>query len=79
MCAPVSPLRAGDTRLDKKPLSEVLKAFSERYQVLFSFDVELVRDVEVDFEFRAEEQLDIAINRLLNGTQLSYKNLGSKY
>ncbi|GAB4425811.1 MAG: hypothetical protein OHK0039_43620 [Bacteroidia bacterium] len=73
------PLRGADDPVGGRMLQEVLQAFSERYQVLFSFDADLVRGVEVNFEFRDEESFDDAINRLLSTTSLQYKSLGSKY
>jgi len=61
-----------------RPLVEVLEEFSEKYQVFFSFDGDLISEIEVDFTFR-EEDMESAIDRLLNSTQLSYKYLGAKY
>ena len=62
-----------------RPLSEVLEEISEKYQVFFAFDAELVGDITVDFAFKAEEELEESINRALATTNLRYKYLGSKY
>lgn len=75
-----SDLRAyDDSSLKDRPLVEVLEELSENYQVLFSFDANLLREIEVDYQFREEEKFEQAINRLLETTNLSYKYLGSKY
>jgi len=62
-----------------QPLTEVLKELSEKYEVIFSFETKLLREVNVNFEFRAGENVDIAIKRLLSETGLRYKIIGSKY
>ena len=64
---------------ESKPLVQVLEELSESYQVLFSFDADLLREIEVDYQFKQEEKLEEAINRLLKSTELNYKYLGSKY
>ncbi|MEL6252813.1 MAG: TonB-dependent receptor [Bacteroidota bacterium] len=65
--------------LEDRPLMEVLKEVSEKYQVFFSFDAKLVREITVDYKFNQEEKFEEAINRLLTTTSLNYKFLGSKY
>ncbi|MEZ4829363.1 MAG: SusC/RagA family TonB-linked outer membrane protein [Bacteroidia bacterium] len=65
--------------LQGRPLIEVLETLSETYQVIFSFDAELLDGLVVDFEIKSEEKLEVAINRLLTDTGLGYKFLGSKY
>jgi TonB-linked SusC/RagA family outer membrane protein len=73
-------LQANDSPISQtRPLVKVLQEFSENYQVLFSFDTELVQEIEVDYEFKQEEKLETAITRLLETTDLNYKYLGSKY
>lgn len=62
-----------------RPLSEVLDEMSEKYQVFFAFDAELVEGISVSFAVNTEEKLEVAINRLLVATDLRYKYLGSKY
>lgn len=62
-----------------RSLIEVLEKLSETYQVIFSFDSELLEGLVVNFEIKSEEKLEVAINRLLVNTGLGYKFLGSKY
>ena len=63
----------------KRFLVDALEELSETYQVIFSFDAELLEGITVDFEIQSEENLEVAINRLLVNTGLRYKFLGSKY
>ncbi|MEZ4775744.1 MAG: SusC/RagA family TonB-linked outer membrane protein [Bacteroidia bacterium] len=65
--------------LQDRSLIEVLEKLSETYQVIFSFDSELLEGLVVNFEIKSEEKLEVAINRLLINTGLGYKFLGSKY
>lgn len=62
-----------------RPLSEVLEEISEKYEVIFSYESSLLRDIEVDFEFRSNETIDQAIGRLLIQTNLVYQTIGTKY
>lgn len=63
----------------ERPLTEVLEELSERYQVIFSYEISLLRDLKVDFEFRAGEDVNTAVNRLLAQTNLRYQTIGTKY
>lgn len=72
-------LRAGDAAPQEQPLSEVLDQISEKYQVIITYNSRLLSDINVDFEFRAEEQLETAVNRVLVNTGLKYKQLTEKY
>lgn len=60
-------------------LVEVLEEMSEHYQVFFSYDTELLKQIKVEFHFKAEESLEMAIDRLLENVGLRYKAIGSKY
>ncbi len=62
-----------------QPLIEVLKVIEEKYQVFFTYEAELLRDVEVDFEFKTEESMEEAIGRLLSDTGFEYQSYGEKY
>lgn len=62
-----------------RPLSEVLEEISEKYEVIFSYESSLLRDIEVEFEFRSNETIDQAIGRLLIQTNLVYQTIGTKY
>jgi len=76
----LSPMLA-NTVLDaeEKPLKEVLDEFGEKYDVFFSYDKTMVTDITTDFEFIEEEDLDLAITRLLGDVNLSYETFGDKY
>lgn len=74
-----SPPPDEKTVVRERYLVDVLEELSEAYQVIFSFDAELLEGVVVDFEVKSEEKLEIAINRLLVNTGLRYRFLGSKY
>ncbi|MEO0472777.1 MAG: TonB-dependent receptor plug domain-containing protein, partial [Bacteroidota bacterium] len=65
--------------IQKRPLVEVLEELGEKYEVFFSFDADLLKGVEVHYEFRKEEVFEDAVHRLLAETELSYKYLGKKY
>jgi TonB-linked SusC/RagA family outer membrane protein len=60
-------------------LIDVLKEMSERYHVFFTYETKLLKDVKVNFEFRDNESLEMAIERLLNETGFQYKAYGEKY
>jgi TonB-dependent starch-binding outer membrane protein SusC len=62
-----------------RPLSDVLEEISEKYEVIFSYESSLLRDIEVEFEFRSNETIDQAISRLLIQTNLVYQTIGTKY
>lgn len=65
--------------LQPRLLTEVLEEFGQRYQVIFSFETKLLSDIEVDFEFRENEEVNSALNRLLDQTNLRCQNIGDKY
>jgi len=60
-------------------LTEVLEEMGEKYQVIFSYESNLLNEVEVEFEFQEGESVGSAIDRLLSQTNLRYQTLGSKY
>jgi TonB-linked SusC/RagA family outer membrane protein len=62
-----------------RPLTEVLEEMSERYEVLFSYETKLLKEIKVDFHFIKGESLDRAMNRLLGYVDLQYKAIGSKF
>ena len=65
--------------IQERLLVDVLSEISETYQVFFSFDAELLEGVRVDFEVKKEEKFELAVNRLLEKTDLRYKYLGKNY
>ena len=62
-----------------RALIEVLDEFSERYNVFFSYEKHLVKDISVDFDFKKNEELHFALDRLLISLGLSYDTFGKKY
>lgn len=42
-----------------RPLIEVLDDFGERYQVFFSYEASLLEEINVDFEFRKAEPVNL--------------------
>ena len=78
-------LNAGQVRRDalvdftEKDMIEVLHQMSEHYQVFFTYDSELLKNVKVDFEFRQKESFDNAIKRLMRETGFEYNVYNSKY
>ena len=69
----------GNHSLPTRPLSAILDEMGERYQVFFTYDADLLGDTEVEFEFKEEEQLENAIDRLLRHTHFRYESFGEKY
>ena len=65
--------------IQEKPLVDILKEMGERYKVFFTYEVELLEGVNVNFEFRANESLETAIQRLLNDTGFRHKSFGDKF
>lgn len=64
---------------EERLLIEVLAEVEETYQVFFNFEDKLVRNKKVDFELKAGESLEYAVDRLLSKTNLKYALLGEKY
>ncbi len=61
------------------PLSQVLDEISKRYEVFITYDLRMLDDFDVNFEFFEDEALKEAVDRALSTTNLSYKHLGEKY
>lgn len=70
---------AAGERSEWQPLKEVLVEFEEKYQVFFNYPSALVDDRTVDFDFRAGERIEEAVDRLLLQTGLKYELLNEKY
>ncbi|MEM7369731.1 MAG: SusC/RagA family TonB-linked outer membrane protein [Bacteroidota bacterium] len=68
-----------DDNFQNRQLSEVLNDLGERYQVFISYQSRLIKDIQVDFEFRTEESLDMAVKRLLTHTGLNYEFYEKQY
>lgn len=64
---------------EEKQLVEVLEEMSETYQVFFSYETRMLKDIKVDFAFKSAENLDQAVDRLLSATGLKYRSLNKKF
>lgn len=64
---------------DPCKLEMALNNLSEHYSVLFSYKTNLVKNVEVSFEIKEEEDFDSALKRLIEGLDLTYKPIDTKY
>ncbi|GAB5554168.1 MAG: TonB-dependent receptor [Saprospiraceae bacterium] len=62
-----------------RPIVEILEEISKEYQVFFSYEVELLSEIQVDFHTEQGEDLNSAIDRLLDKVDLQYKTIGEKY
>ncbi len=65
--------------MQERLITDVLKDFGEVYEVFFTYDVELLKGVKVDFEFRKGELLQDAITRLLADKNLTHQSYGDKF
>lgn len=75
-------VKAGDYPFDEqqtRPILEILGELSEEYEVFFSYETKLLREVHVDFSFKSGESLNVAVGRLLKSVGLQYKAISSKY
>ncbi len=60
-------------------LTEVFDELGEKYQVFFNYEAKSLHGVKVDFEFRKEEKLQQAVDRLLAQTDLRYDVVDERY
>jgi len=65
--------------LQPEPLLTILEEMSEQYQVFFSYETRILRSIQVDFEFKPNESLDGAMDRLLSSVGLQYRPISGKY
>lgn len=70
---------SGFSEFQPKQFITVLEEMSERYEVVFSYETKLLRDVQVDFHFLKGEKLESALSRLLKLTGFEHKPIGKKY
>lgn len=62
-----------------EPITKVLEQLSEKYQVFFTYDLELLKDVSVDVDNYEGKELEAIINEILKPNSLKYEQLGDKY
>ena len=67
-----------DIDFQPRKLIEVLDELSDRFQVVFSYETELLENITVDYEF---DELELAkvVDRVLAPTGLQYESIGDKY
>jgi iron complex outermembrane receptor protein len=70
---------AYENNATEKDIIDVLNQMSEYYQVFFSYDNELLKDVKVNFDIKKEEIFDHAIKRLMKETVFDYTVYSNKY
>ena len=63
----------------QRSLINVLEKLSDKYQIIFSYEIKLLNQIEVDFELKEGENLTRAINRLLIKTNLKYELASEKF
>ncbi len=68
-----------DTTFEKRSLLEILEEMGRKYDVLVSYETSVVKDVEIDFEFIPDEDLESAFNRLLEDSKFSFELLQGKF
>ncbi len=71
--------KSGFPEFQAKQFITVLEEMSERYEVVFSYETKLLRDVKVEFQFVKGERLQSALGRLLKLTGFQHKAIGKKY
>ena len=63
----------------ERTLIEILDDISERYDVFFSYNHQMIEGVSSDFELHKNEKLNTALDRLLSSLNLSYETFGDRY
>jgi len=74
----VCPIQAAIV-IGEEPLIEVLDRIGEKYKAVFSYNIKDLEKITIEFEFKKEEKLTVAINRVLKNTGLKYKSLGANF
>ena len=64
---------------EAKSLVEVLETMGETYEVFFSYETKMLKNIKVDFEFRPGEDLELAVDRLLKQTDLKFQSLDDRF
>src|SRR5690554_5241632 len=66
-------LHAVPSDKDDISLIEAIERISKEYEVYFTFDMTLVADVRVEYEYTSYQNAEEAISAILRGTELKYK------
>ena len=62
-----------------RTLIEIFDDFASTYNVFFSYQKSMIKDVKVDFDLEKNERLNDAMDRLLSSLALDYEIIGEKY
>lgn len=74
------PLSAAPAdKMNERLLVDVLKEISEEYQVVFTYDVNMLKDIKIDFKKEDMASLETAITKIMDQTGLDYEYLGTQY
>src|SRR5690625_4575452 len=82
------PMSGGEISSDDKMLSstvkdvsfvEAVKEISQRFNVFFTFDLELVEGITVDDAFRQIDDVENAVEYVLHETDLNYRIIDTRY
>lgn len=71
--------RADTTLAVEISLIEAIELISKAYDVYFTFDMELVKDIKVNYEPKHVKSLEEAMSNLLRETHLNYKLLDKQF
>lgn len=63
----------GEVLKEKMLLVDAIELISSKYNVFFTFDHELVKDVEVEYDFSTVGTVESVISAVLSGTELKFK------
>ncbi len=72
-------LFAKKLNIKQERLDIVLESISNKFKVLFTYNIELVSNYEVNSKWSKAETLTDALNKVLNKTPFEFKPLGGKY
>ncbi len=61
------------------PLISALKDLSDRYQVFFSYNPQLLKDITVSFTYDEDMAFEEAIDQVLDQTNFKYDRIGQKF
>ncbi|MEM6799800.1 MAG: TonB-dependent receptor [Bacteroidota bacterium] len=78
-CLNLIPNRVEAHAVEKVPLADALKILSENYEVLFTYDSDLISQIKVEYEYQEGEKFEAAIYKIFEQTGLKYNSLGGKY
>lgn len=77
--APVFSAKICAEQIDKTLLTEALRQVSERFEIFFAYDADLLRGIEVDDNFARYATLEEAVTGLLEQSGLKFDLVGPKY